>query len=300
MGRYLGVGSNSLNEAFWRHNLQKIEFGKLPPDTNISAPEIRSRVDKWKKYRRFTEQGGCREPFDPEALAAVLFPEKKMEARIVKESLKGGPLPEWSGNWRQGGPATLAAQVSRIVPSRGQGDRPFPAPSPAEPPPSRGTAAAGVQGAAEGSMPAGGTSDAALAEEGECAVPTAEDAAPAAGEGALSPRARAAAGAPLRSQERSWRAGLNSRRSPTHPRHCRRNGRTHSDPPPCSLAEGQLHAVHGLPTPRLSLQARTGPTHLYPSSSHYTGIPVQQRDPGARGFQGFLPHFSLTSTVGGR
>ena len=135
MGRYLGVGSNSLNEAFWRHNLQKIEFGKLPPDTNISAPEIRSRIDKWKKYRRFTEQGGCHEPLDPEALAAVLFPEKKMEARIVKESLKGGPLPEWSGNWRQGGPATLAAQVSRIVPSRGQGDRPFPAPSPAEPPP---------------------------------------------------------------------------------------------------------------------------------------------------------------------
>ena len=172
-------------------------------------------------------------------------------------------------------------------------------PAPLSPPPHAALRRQVSKAPLKAACPAGGTSDAALAEEGVCAVPTAEDAAPAAGEGALSPRARAAAGAPLRSQERSWRAGLNSRRSPTHPRHCRSNGRTHSDPPPCSPAEGQLHAVHGLPTPRLSLQAH-GPTHLYPSSSHYTGIPVQQRDPGARGFQGFLPHLSLTSTVGGR
>jgi hypothetical protein len=82
MGRYLGVGSISLNEAFWRHNLQKIEFGKLPPDTDISAPEIRSRIDKWKKYRRFIEQGGCSEPFNPEALVGVLFPEAAAPGRL--------------------------------------------------------------------------------------------------------------------------------------------------------------------------------------------------------------------------
>ncbi len=77
MSRYLGVDDRLLNDAFWRHSLQKIELGKLPPDTDILAPEIRSRVDKWRKYRRFIEQGGCSESFNPEALAGVPALSKK-------------------------------------------------------------------------------------------------------------------------------------------------------------------------------------------------------------------------------
>ena len=131
ISRYMGVGYRSLNQAFWMHNVHKIDFGMLAPDTSITDPQIKPRLRIWNSYRKFIDQGGCSEPFDPKVLAAVLFPkltniDKVKEGYVIQQSLKGGPLPEWSENWRQGGPAKLAAQVSGIVPSSGEGDKPFP------------------------------------------------------------------------------------------------------------------------------------------------------------------------------
>jgi hypothetical protein len=38
ISRYMGVGYRSLNQAFWMHNVHKIDFGMLAPDTSITAP----------------------------------------------------------------------------------------------------------------------------------------------------------------------------------------------------------------------------------------------------------------------
>ena len=234
ISRYLGVDYRSLPQAFWMHNLYKIEFGMLAPNTSIRDPQIKPRRRIWESYRKFIDQGGCSEPFHPQVLAAVLFPKLNYadkEGYVIQQSLKGGPLPEWSGNWRQGGPAKLAAQVSGIVPSSGEGDKPFPPsrlPRPPPPPPSRGTAAAG---AAEGSTPAGGTSDAAIADRRcEGAVPTAR-------EGALLPR-------------------------PTYPRHCRGSVAALSPQWPHTFGPSSLFPM----TPAEALRARPGQLHGLPDS----------------------------------
>jgi len=74
ISRYMGVGYRSLNQAFWMHNVHKIDFGMLAPDTSITDPQIKPRLRIWNSYRKFIDQGGCSEPFDPRVLAAVLFP----------------------------------------------------------------------------------------------------------------------------------------------------------------------------------------------------------------------------------
>jgi hypothetical protein len=258
ISRYLGVGCKSLNQAFWMHNMQKIEFGMLAPDTSITAPQIKSRLRIWKSYRKFIDQGGCSEPFDPQVLggllAAVLFPklnniDKIKEGYVVQQSLKGRPLPEWSGIWRQGGPAKLAAQVSGIVPSSGEGDKPFPPPRlpPAPRPPPH--AALRRQASLKEARPLGALQT--LPSPKKARVPY------------LPPEkvhcflARGPRRAP---QERSWRAGLktlNSRRSPTHPRHCRATVAAVSPQWPHTFGPSSLFPR----TPAEALRARLGQLH---------------------------------------
>ena len=98
ISRYMGVGYRSLNQAFWMHNVHKIDFGMLAPDTSITDPQIKPRLRIWNSYRKFIDQGGCSEPFDPKVLAAVLFPkltniDKVKEGYVIRQSLKGRPLP---------------------------------------------------------------------------------------------------------------------------------------------------------------------------------------------------------------
>ena len=213
ISRYLGVDYRSLPQAFWMHNLYKIEFGMLAPNTSIRDPQIKPRRRIWESYRKFIDQGGCSEPFHPQVLAAVLFPKLNYadkEGYVIQQSLKGGPLPEWSGNWRQGGPAKLAAQVSGIVPSSGEGDKLVPPPRRPRPPPPPPHAALRRQVPLKEARPLG-------------ALRTL-------------PSPIGDARAPYLPPEKvhCFRARPILATVAAVSRHCRRSGRTHSDPPPCS------------------------------------------------------------------
>ena len=135
LSKYLGVNVDTIYPALWRHNLELIEFGSLAPDTPVKHERIKPRPCKWREYRKFVdEQRGCSNPYNPEVVACVLFPQKGINASIVKNSPK--PV-KWSGEWRQIGLcglsrdsrlAKVAAQVSGIVPSSGDQSPPFPPP----------------------------------------------------------------------------------------------------------------------------------------------------------------------------
>jgi hypothetical protein len=135
MAKFLGVNVDTIYPALWRHNSELIEFGLLARDTPVKHDKIKTRSCKWREYRKFIdEQGGCSNPYNPAVAACLLFPQKGMEASIVKNSPKPA---EWSGGWRQGRLsglsrdsrlAKVADQVSGIVPSSGDQSPPFPPP----------------------------------------------------------------------------------------------------------------------------------------------------------------------------
>ena len=136
MSKFLGVNVDTIYPALWRHNSELIEFGSLARDTPVKHDKIKTRSCKWREYRKFIdEQGGCSNPYNPAVAACLLFPQKGMEASIVKNSPKPA---EWSGGWRQGRLsglsrdsrlAKVADQVSGIVPSSGDQSPPFPPPT---------------------------------------------------------------------------------------------------------------------------------------------------------------------------